>query len=173
MQFNNLAVGHFWSSCHHLFNALILLIQVTPRLQELQLFRLQQESVSVAPSTDQRDNSLKKNVREKRKPVQDINDEQSPAKRQKDTAQLPNTLRGKDKVEGKNEANNKAQSRSQKGKPDGGDDSKIKDSRPDKPIQYKDQCTVFISNLSLQASCLLWPLFLLTLLLWSMASNHL
>ncbi|KAK4378736.1 hypothetical protein RND71_000598 [Anisodus tanguticus] len=58
--------------------------KVTPRLEELQ-FKLQ-EAKNVGVSADDRDNSSRKNVREKRKPVSNLIEEQSPAKRHKDKA---------------------------------------------------------------------------------------
>uniref|UniRef100_A0A2N9HBT0 RRM domain-containing protein n=1 Tax=Fagus sylvatica TaxID=28930 RepID=A0A2N9HBT0_FAGSY len=68
--------------------------EVTPRLEELQIFRLQQES----KSTDERENPSKKNAREKRRPGSDLTQEQSPAKRQNNAAQNPKKVHGKDKA---------------------------------------------------------------------------
>ncbi|BBG96255.1 EMBRYO DEFECTIVE 140 [Prunus dulcis] len=66
--------------------------EVTPRLEELQLFRSQQES----KLTEEGENSSKKNVRDKRKQVSEIPDEHYPAKRQKDASQKPKKAHGKD-----------------------------------------------------------------------------
>ena len=66
---------------------------VTPRLGELQLFKLQ-ESKSIAASTDQIENPHKKNALEKRKSSSTRTDEQTPAKWQKDTAQNPKKVVG-------------------------------------------------------------------------------
>ncbi|VVA27481.1 PREDICTED: squamous cell carcinoma antigen recognized by T-cells 3, partial [Prunus dulcis] len=71
---------------------LVLLYLVTPRLDELQLFRSQLES----KLTEEGENSSKKNVRDKRKQVSEIPDEHYPAKRQKDAAQKPKKAHGKD-----------------------------------------------------------------------------
>lgn len=117
--------------------------QVTPRLEELRLFRLQQESKSVEES----ENNPRKNVGEKRKPGADIADEQSPAKRKKDAGkkiqkapkdnidQVQNSTQVT-KVEGSNQKNNKS------------DDSQKQQLTRGKHRAYSDQCTAFLSNLN-------------------------
>ncbi|KAK6159692.1 hypothetical protein DH2020_003073 [Rehmannia glutinosa] len=64
-----------------------VLHNVAPRLQELQLFRLQQESKNVGPAINEKETSSTKHAREKRKPSSSSVDEQSPAKRRKNMAQ--------------------------------------------------------------------------------------
>lgn len=117
--------------------------QVNPRLEELRLFRLQQESKSAEES----ENNPRKNVGEKRKPGADIADEQSPAKRKKDAGkkiqkapkdnidQVQNSTQVT-KVEGSNQKNNKS------------DDSQKQQLTRGKHRAYSDQCTAFLSNLN-------------------------
>lgn len=121
----------------------LALQKVTPRLEELRLFRLQQESKSVEES----ENNPRKNVGEKRKPGADIADEQSPAKRKKDAGkkiqkapkdnidQVQNSTQVT-KVEGSNQKNNKS------------DDSQKQQLTRGKHRAYSDQCTAFLSNLN-------------------------
>ncbi|KAK9286933.1 hypothetical protein L1049_015341 [Liquidambar formosana] len=130
--------------------------KVTPRLEELQLFRIQQESKGVAGSTDQKQNPNKKISREKRKPDSKATDEQPPAKRQKDRAQDLKKAYGKDKAQAqKSVESNKVEDI--KAKVEIGEsttEQEIKDSTPKKTKPYTDQCTAFISNLGFQASSL-------------------
>ncbi|XP_004485413.1 uncharacterized protein [Cicer arietinum] len=119
-------------------------LKVTPRLEELNLYRLQQESKSV----DDSENNLKRNVRDKRKLGSDIADEQSPAKRQKDASrklkkaseeniyQVQNSSRVR-KVEGTDQKNKKS-------------DGNLSEQQltHGKHRAYSDQCTAFISNLN-------------------------
>ena len=59
---------------------LFSLSQITPRLEELQLFRLQQEAKYVLKLIDQKEKSHKKSVNGKSKTGSNMTDEQSPAK---------------------------------------------------------------------------------------------
>lgn len=124
--------------------------QVTPRLEELQLFKLQ-EAKNVGVSADDRDNSSRKNVREKRKPVSNLIEEQSPAKRHKDKAKnVKITSDGgkglaKDTVKVNNTKPDVAAT-----KPASGSQKENKDVPSGKPPQYNDQCTAFVSNLNLK-----------------------
>ncbi|PNX99841.1 squamous cell carcinoma antigen recognized by T-cells 3-like protein, partial [Trifolium pratense] len=117
---------------------------VTPRLDELRVFRLQQESKSVE---EMENSNPRSNVRDKRKVRSDIADEQSPAKRKKDasgklkkppkdnTYQVQNSSQ-LTKVEGTNQKNNKS------------DDNRSEQQLTrGKHRAYSDQCTAFISNL--------------------------
>ncbi|CAI9765278.1 unnamed protein product [Fraxinus pennsylvanica] len=126
--------------------------KVTPRLQELHLFKLQQENQTVGAPTDERENLVRKNLREKRKPVSSSMDEQSPAKRRKDLDQKNNKAYGNDKGHGRHlaEANEVAQVHDSKA--DSASTKETKNHSPRKPVIYSDQCTAFISNLSLQAT---------------------
>ncbi|THG04523.1 hypothetical protein TEA_010714 [Camellia sinensis var. sinensis] len=58
--------------------------KVTPRLEELQMFRLQQENKSIGTMANQRETLSKKIAREKRKQRPNIADEQRTTKRKKD-----------------------------------------------------------------------------------------
>ena len=116
--------------------------QVTPRLEELQLFKLQQETKYISSATDQKEISVKKNVREKRKPVSEISDEQSPAKRQKDSAKNLKEVDGKHNAQVKNSGeSNQKTVKAQPSKAESEDDKK-KDTRPEKP-QYNDHRKLF------------------------------
>ncbi|KAL5789204.1 hypothetical protein ACOSQ2_004092 [Xanthoceras sorbifolium] len=128
--------------------------KVTPRLEELQLFRLQQESVAHPESVDQKEHSLKKTGREKRKPGSNISNEQSPAKRQKSTAQGPKKVHEKEKEEVQNlaDVNEAEETKSKVEKPERANEPQIKDSVPGKRKGYTDECTAFISNINLKAT---------------------
>ncbi|XP_073287671.1 uncharacterized protein [Primulina huaijiensis] len=123
--------------------------KVTPRLQELQLFMLPQESKNIGAATDEKENS-KKSAREKRKPVSNSIDEQPPVKRRKDMDQKFKT-REKDEdhtrytveVTEVAKVNNNTVESSNK---------ETKDHSPKKPVPFDDQCTAFISNLSLEST---------------------
>ena len=99
-----------WSTLLH---ELPFLTQVTPRLEELKLFRIQQESKTAEES----EKNTKRNAREKRKLGSDITEEQYPTKRFRDVGnpkkapeenkyQLQNTSQVT-KVEGANWKNTK------------------------------------------------------------------
>ncbi|MCD7458196.1 hypothetical protein HAX54_037515 [Datura stramonium] len=126
--------------------------KVTPRLEELQLFKLQ-EAKNAGVSADDRDNSSRKNVREKRKPVSNLIEEQSPAKRHKDKAKNVKMTsedgkgQAKDTVKVNNTKPDVAAS-----KPASGSKKENKDVSSGKPQQYNDQCTAFVSNLNLKAT---------------------
>uniref|UniRef100_A0A166I0D0 RRM domain-containing protein n=1 Tax=Daucus carota subsp. sativus TaxID=79200 RepID=A0A166I0D0_DAUCS len=126
--------------------------KVTPRLAELQLFRLQQESKYVTASTDQTDTSSK--VKEKkRKPVPGVNSEESPAKRQKGTTQSQKKSQNVDKNQLKiaDVGDKKEHSEAQVSNPERENDVQTKASSITKSRHYNDQCTAFISNLNLKA----------------------
>ncbi|XP_023757425.1 uncharacterized protein LOC111905928 isoform X1 [Lactuca sativa] len=105
--------------------------KVTPRLQELQLYKLQQE-------TDEVEDPPTRNRREKRKAAASAaaSNEHPPAKRQKDKANKVEksvTQKDKDMAHGENEP-------------------KIKNPTPEKPKLYTDKCTAFVSNLNPKAN---------------------
>lgn len=126
--------------------------KVAPRLAELQLFRLQQESKTVSVSMDQKEISGKRKEREKRKPVSEVT-EQSPAKRQKGTIQKLKKSDVVDKAQVKISVEaKKDDAEVQVTKAQGENDSETKDPSREKPKHYKDQCTAFISNLGFQAT---------------------
>ncbi|KAK6159708.1 hypothetical protein DH2020_003089 [Rehmannia glutinosa] len=84
-------ICHSWVRFEREYGSLehfdIAVQKVAPRLQELQLFRLQQESKNVGPAINEKETSSTKHAREKRKPSSSSVDEQSPAKRRKNMAQ--------------------------------------------------------------------------------------
>ncbi|KAK1370555.1 Squamous cell carcinoma antigen recognized by T-cells 3 [Heracleum sosnowskyi] len=129
--------------------------KVSPRLAELQLFRLLQDSKYVAVSTDQTDTSSK--VKEKkRKPVPGVNSEESPAKRQKGTSQNLNQKKShnvdKNQLKTSDVVEEKEHSEGQVGKPERENDVETKASSVTKSRHYNDQCTAFMSNLNFKAT---------------------
>ncbi|XP_071729799.1 uncharacterized protein [Rutidosis leptorrhynchoides] len=131
--------------------------KVTPRLQELQFFRLQQENKNIVSSTDQKGDSTKKNKGEKRKSASVAPNEELPAKRQKDA---PGNQNDKPRLKTSVKANKVADTVAPKDMPIHKDDTKSKDPAPEKTKgpesekskQYNDQCTAFVSNLNLKAT---------------------
>lgn len=133
--------------------------KVTPRLEELQLYKLQQESKSVAASAAPKEKPLAKNTSHKRKTGNRDIDTQPPGKRQKGTADKAGELKKitseQDIVQESKEAYNvsEAPSTAVTAKPDtteeGMEDYPVKEG---KPVLYTDQCTAFISNLSPEAN---------------------
>ncbi|KAK0590803.1 hypothetical protein LWI29_031902 [Acer saccharum] len=128
--------------------------KVTPRLEELQLFRLQQESIAHPEPIDQKEHSLKKSGREKRKPGSNISNGQSPAKRQKSTAQIPKKVHEneKEKMQNLAEVNEAEETKSKVEKPERTNEQQMKDSVPGKRRGYTDECTAFISNINPNAT---------------------
>ncbi|KAL3515786.1 hypothetical protein ACH5RR_022688 [Cinchona calisaya] len=127
--------------------------KVAPRLEELQLFRTQQES-KTAGSSDQRENSVKKGSREKRKLHSDLTEDQSPAKRHKNTSQNLKMTNAKEKIEAaelvEKSKIEEVEVISTKTESAGKTETNNQSTR--KPKHYNDQCTAFISNLSIQAT---------------------
>ncbi|XVF23161.1 hypothetical protein REPUB_Repub13aG0013400 [Reevesia pubescens] len=124
--------------------------KVTPRLEELQLFRLQQESKSFTEAADQREQTLKKTAHDKRKSGSSAIDEQSPAKRQKNTYPNQKKLHTKENTQGLNiaEANDREEKKGNIEKQV--NVQRMKGTNPSK-TRYTDQCTVFVSNLDITA----------------------
>ncbi|XP_050210099.1 uncharacterized protein LOC126660579 [Mercurialis annua] len=116
--------------------------KVTPRLEELQLYRMQQESKTLVSSTDQKENPIKKNVREKRKVGPDSTKEESPAKKKKTT---PQSQAGYEKSKESTEV-----AKSKVEKKDSNQEKK-QDYGSGRKKGYTDQCTAFISNINLKA----------------------
>ncbi|GMI81903.1 EMBRYO DEFECTIVE 140 [Hibiscus trionum] len=122
--------------------------KVTPRLEELQLFRLQQESKCLTGATDQRVQTLKNTAREKRKSSSSAIDNQSPPKQQKYTSQNKKP-HAKENTQGLNlaEVNDGEE---KKGKVEEQvNEKQMKDSKPAKSRLYTDQCTAFVSNMNI------------------------
>ncbi|KAL8527557.1 hypothetical protein ACS0TY_005418 [Phlomoides rotata] len=126
--------------------------KVAPRLQELQLFRLQQESKNIGQDTHERENSSKRSAREKRKPTSNTIEEQAPAKRRKNTAQNLITTIENDKRQAKQSTEANESAELDKNKAEHGSSQEIKDKSSKKSVPFDDQCTAFVSNISLQAS---------------------
>ncbi|KAM1226005.1 hypothetical protein PS2_044188 [Malus domestica] len=121
--------------------------KVTPRLEELELLKSQQESKLTE------ENPLKKNARDKRKQVSDVPNEQHPAKRQKDAAQKPKKAHGKDsEVMNSVEQTKVEKTKATGDQPDIENEQQIKKRGPEKRKVYADQCTVFVSNINLKAN---------------------
>ncbi|AEE84882.1 RNA-binding domain superfamily [Arabidopsis suecica] len=114
--------------------------KVMPRLEELQLMRLQQESTPVKPSA-----GLKEHSSQKRKAEQNV-EEESLAKRQKRKSQKEVDLGGQSATVPATK-NVKAEN----GKTADSDKEETEDAKPLKPKVYRDECTAFISNLSVKA----------------------
>ncbi|KAI3977266.1 hypothetical protein MKX01_009235 [Papaver californicum] len=118
--------------------------KVTPRLEELQLYKQQQESRLVAESVPRRDGNPAKKPSQKRKTGTRQTDEQPMPKRQKGTAQNP--MQASETEKETEKAVGSTDSQNIKNKTP--NDQQIKHSA-NKEL-YKDQCTAFISNLNLQ-----------------------
>lgn len=141
---------------------MLTLLQVSPRLQELQLFRLQQESKNVIPAANERENPSKKSAREKRKPTSHLVEEQPPAKHHKSAAQNPNKKNQNDKGQPRQSAEPSEAAELKNTNAERAKNQEIQDKSSKKPIQFNDQCTAFVSNLNLQACCLLLRLSFIT-----------
>ncbi|RID78628.1 hypothetical protein BRARA_A01434 [Brassica rapa] len=121
--------------------------KVTPRLEELQLIRLQQESAPVKPSAGVKEQNPQKSTREKRKAGPNV-EEESSAKRQKSKGQKMND----DDAEGKTATvPNKKGIKSETGKAADSKKEESEDGKPVKPKIFTDECTAFLSNLSAKA----------------------
>lgn len=132
-----------------------LLSQVTPRLEELKLYRIQQETKA---STDQSEISGKRIAREKRKGGSTATDEESSAKRQKNTAQAQKKgYEDKDQLQ-KHEVNDAQETKIDLEKTDSAPEKQMKGSDAVRTRGYTDQCTLFISNIHFKASKLPPPL---------------
>ncbi|KAL7119740.1 hypothetical protein ACP275_02G080600 [Erythranthe tilingii] len=126
--------------------------KVAPRLQELQLFRLQQESKNVVPVTNERENPTRKNAQEKRKTTPNSTDEQSPAKRQKNTPEKLKKTNKKDKGKGRLSAEASDAAQLDKNRAESGSSKETRDKSSKISAPFNDQCTAFISNLNFQAT---------------------
>ncbi|KAJ6937891.1 squamous cell carcinoma antigen recognized by T-cells 3 [Populus alba x Populus x berolinensis] len=124
--------------------------KVTPRLEELKLYRIHQETKA---STDQSEVSGKKIAREKRKGGSTATGKESPAKRQKQTAQTQKKgYEDKDQLQ-KYEVNEVQEAQIDLEKTDSAPDEKqVKGSDVVRTKGYTDQCTVFISNIHFKAN---------------------
>ncbi|XP_010448584.1 PREDICTED: squamous cell carcinoma antigen recognized by T-cells 3-like [Camelina sativa] len=116
--------------------------KVMPRLEELQLIRLQQESTPAKPPAGLKEHNSQKSTREKRKAEQNVEDE-SLAKRQKTKGRKVNEV---DVGQSATVPNIK----SENGKAADANKEEIEDAKPVKPKIYTDECTAFLSNLSVK-----------------------
>ncbi|KAL8141439.1 hypothetical protein V2J09_007460, partial [Rumex salicifolius] len=122
-------------------------VKVSRRLEELQLFRQQQESKTVPASVEQRDNASKKNAREKRKVGPSLTD-QHPAKRQKESEDAPKVEVKMDSGPGHKPVEKNMEEMEAVTQVDGGvHEHQKKEYSREKP-KFTDQCTAFISNLN-------------------------
>ncbi|KAM7251890.1 hypothetical protein ACFE04_023773 [Oxalis oulophora] len=152
-------ICHSWLRFEREFGALEdydhALQKVTPRLEELQLFRLQQQqSFPVAESAYKKENVPKKNAREKRKSGSNLNGDESPAKKQKATAHNLKKGNEKDKAQQSQksvEVNKGKEVQDKEKRKEEKNDQQKKDPFSGKKRLYTDQCTVFISNIDLKA----------------------
>lgn len=117
-----------------------------PRLEELQLIRLQQESTPVKPSAGLKEHNSQKSAGEKRKAEPNV-EEESLAKRQKRKGQKEMDVGGQSATV-PNTKNVKAEN----GKTADSNKEETEDAKPLKPKIYTDECTAFISNLSVKVS---------------------
>lgn len=127
--------------------------KVSPRLEELRMFSLQQESKTVATSGEAKEHSSKKKPREKRKPSSNLSKDQTPPKRQKETGQSfkKGSKKDDDKEQGVSGTNKTEETEPNFDKREQSNVKLKKDSINEK-AKYTDQCTAFISNLSLNAN---------------------
>lgn len=142
---------------------------MTPRLQELELFKAQQESKSGSTFSANENNSVTTSVPRKRKITKVTSDKEPPSKRQKDTTSKVVDASHADSIKDTQSMHNAVDKAEQSALPMAVEtkassthligDSKSKS----KPILYNDQCTAYISNISLGVS---WLSFTLTVL-WS------
>ncbi|XP_024039783.1 squamous cell carcinoma antigen recognized by T-cells 3 isoform X2 [Citrus clementina] len=126
--------------------------EVTPRLEELRLFRSQQESKSLPESADQKEHSVKKTGREKRKSDSNISYEQSPAKRQKHAPQKPKKVHDKEKRQVQNLAEENEGRETKQTVEEQPKKQPIKDAVPGRTKGFTDECTAFLSNINLKAT---------------------
>lgn len=123
-----------------------------PRLEELQLIRLQQDSTPVKPPAGLKEHNSQKSSREKRKAGPSV-EEESLAKRQKRKGQKVNEV----DVEGQSATvPNTKNVKAENGKAADSNKEETEDAKPVKPKVYTDECTAFISNLSVKVS--IWAL---------------
>lgn len=117
-------------------------------MEELRLFALQQEHGSSGVG----ERNATESMHGKRKSVANLVDEESPAKRQKDSVEKPKKARKKEKGQLRIETKlDKVQESKEAYKASSADEQEKKPTS-DKVRSYTDQCTVFISNLDLKAS---------------------
>ncbi|XP_054777916.1 uncharacterized protein LOC129285944 isoform X2 [Prosopis cineraria] len=144
-------ICHSWLRFERQFGSLEdydhALQKVNPRLEELQLYRIQQESKLI----EDKEHHPKRNVRDKRKLEPDITDEQSPAKRRKEVGKNSKKVPEENKGEEQNFPRAKKEEEVNE-KINKSEDAMRQQSTSEKSRAYSDQRTVFISNLNLTAN---------------------
>ncbi|XP_057785379.1 uncharacterized protein LOC131002911 [Salvia miltiorrhiza] len=149
-------ICHSWLRFEREYGSLeefdIAVQKVSPRLHELQLFRLQQESKNIVPATNERENPSRKNAREKRKLTSHSTEEQAPAKHHKHMAQNSDKKAENDKGQARQSAEPSEAAELDNKNAERASNPEIQDKSSKKPVQFNDQCTAFVSNLSLQAT---------------------
>uniref|UniRef100_A0A7C8ZJ78 RRM domain-containing protein n=1 Tax=Opuntia streptacantha TaxID=393608 RepID=A0A7C8ZJ78_OPUST len=127
--------------------------KVSPRLEELHMFSLQQESKAVATSGEAKEHSYQKSSCEKRKPSSNLSEDQTPPKRQKEKRKSykKGSKKDHDKEQDVSGTNKTEETETNFDKRENSNVKLKKDSMNEK-AKYTDQCTAFISNLSLTAN---------------------
>ncbi|CAL1385168.1 unnamed protein product [Linum trigynum] len=151
-------ICHSWLRFEREFGTLedfdLAVQKVTPRLEELQLYKMQQELKTPVATVGQKENPVPKNAREKRKGGSNIIDEQSPAKRKKMATQAQKKEQGNVQHQDPDQAHGDKtkEAKDVTGKTDHEPGRRVTDSSSGKPKVYKDECTIFVSNLNLKAN---------------------
>ncbi|KAK9678015.1 hypothetical protein RND81_11G182000 [Saponaria officinalis] len=126
-------------------------MKVSARLEELLLFRLKQESKTVATSSEVKEHPSKTGAREKRKLAPNTYEDQTPSKRQKDNNDSATKVVKKNKGKEQNVDEREVEETGKKLDKDQNTNASGKQPMSAKP-RYTDQCTAFVSNLSLDAT---------------------
>ncbi|CAI9101486.1 OLC1v1038822C2 [Oldenlandia corymbosa var. corymbosa] len=147
-------ICHSWLQFEREYGSLedfdVAIQKVSPRLAELQSLKLQQENKS-APPIDQRENTSRKNAGEKRKLHSDATEDKSRTKRHKDMTQKLQITDPKPKSDATDSVEKaKVEVDSLKAENSSKGDTHSRPAK--KPKYYDDQCTAFISNISLKAT---------------------
>ncbi|XP_047337587.1 squamous cell carcinoma antigen recognized by T-cells 3 isoform X2 [Impatiens glandulifera] len=128
--------------------------KTSPRLEELQLFKLQQDIKSIGTTKEQKEIPSKEKSGEKRKQDPNISDQQSKPKRQKNNDKKIKNLHG----EGKNQnvvsldAANKVDNKEAEGEKSSSSNIERKTDIAFGRSKHDDQCTAFVSNLDPKAN---------------------
>ena len=117
------------------------------------MFSLQQESKAVATSGEAKGHSYQKSSCEKRKPSSNLSEDQTPPKRQKEKRKSykKGSKKDHDKEQDVSGTNKTEETEINFDKRENSNVKLKKDSMNEK-AKYRDQCTAFISNLSLTVS---------------------
>lgn len=129
--------------------------KVSPRLEELLMYNLQQECKTVVTAGDASEHTSKKNTREKRKETSNLLEYQSPSKRLKDTkeASKKGTNKSHDKGPNVSRTTNVEETVTDVDKMDStSSDIQPKEQNMHEKAKFTDQCTAFLSNLDPKAN---------------------